>query len=397
MEKTVLVNLNVSNDSNFEADSGYVFQKLLWTHMCQQQQNLRVLFLGHRLNTQQWHSNITMVPFHDKYDKFSTRFNFDWHRLRDRFENLPEIDLIYNNQPESTLDFKMLFSSMYGREVPAVSYYHYLPFHYEENGIEWDPSQNLHGFSAPAILGRNLEALQVSELGFVGSEFGKGILQRVLRERYINVLGENLEVFSPPIEPDLFSRESATNSHPRILYNQRLYKHYGTERVIDAVKSVSRTRDVRFVVTDPTGERSFERDRLDPHVRKFREALAAMPFVDRIHCATRAEYHALLSEVDLGIAPVKPSALWSMAVADMLSVGTPVLCPNVGAFPELVPESEELLFDAGGSDLEKKIHAVLDQTSDPALQEKYRSNVRRYIAPDMAKEMYGHLSPFLTT
>lgn len=395
MEKTVLVNLNVSNDSNFEADSGYVFQKLLWRHICEQRRNVKVLFLGHRLNTEKWHPSVTMVPFHDKYDKFSTRFNFDWHGLRDLFENLPQVDLIFNNQPESTLNLKMLFSSMYGKEVPAVSYYHYLPFHYEQDGIEWDPSQNLHDFSAPAILNRNLEALQVSELGFIGSEFGRGILQRALRERYQHVLGENLRIFSPPIEPELFERESATNSHPRILYNQRLYKHYGTERVIEAVHNVSETRDVRFVITDPTGERSFERDRLDPHVRKFREALAAMPFVDRIHCSTRAAYHDLLTEVDLGIALVKPSALWSMAVADLLSVGKPVLCPNVGAFPELVPESRELLFNADGSDLEEKIHAVLDQSFDGGMREKYRSNTRRYSAPDMAREMYQHLSPFL--
>lgn len=396
MEKNVLVNLNVSNDSNFEADSGYIFQKLLWTYMCQQQKDLRVLFLGHRLNTEQWHPNITMVPFHDKYDKFSTRFNFEWHRLRDRFANLPEVDLIYNNQPESTLDFKMLFSSMYGKEVPAVSYYHYLPFHYGEDGIEWDPSQNLQGFSAPPILGRNLEALQVSELGFIGSKFGKGILQRAQQEQTNGDSSDNLKVFSPPIEPDLLTTESTHNAQPRILYNQRLYKHYGTERVIDAVHNVSHERDVRFVVTDPTGDRSFERDRLDPHVRKFREDLDAMPFVDRIHCASRADYHALLAKVDLGIAPVKPSALWSMAVADMLSVGTPVLCPNVGAFPELVSENEELLFDADGYDLEVKIHAVLDQASDPAVQNSYRRNMERYAAPDMAREMHEHLSPFLT-
>lgn len=395
LEKTVLVNLNVSNDSNFEADSGYIFQKLLWTHLCKMRRDLRVLFLGHRLNTEQWHPNITMVPFHTKFDKFSTRLHFDWHGLKDRFQHLPQIDLLYNNQPESTLNFKTLFSSMYGHEVSAASYYHYLPFHYDANGIVLDPSQNLHDFSARPILGRNLESLELSDVSFIGSEFGKGILLRAYRERYRDVLQPHLEVFSPPIEPELFKQQRETNGRPSILYNQRLYKHYGTQQVIDAVRQVASEREVQLVVTDPTGERSLERDRLDPAVRRFREELSSLPFVERIHCATRGQYHALLSRVDLGIAPVKPSALWSMAVADLLATGRPVLCPDVGAFPEIVPNTPELLFAENGSDLPQKIHATLDATSskDP---EEYKANVRRYDAPEMAREMSRHLSSFLS-
>jgi|GEM_PF-958816 len=394
-EKTVLVNLNVSNDSNFEADSGYIFQKLLWTHLCQMHRDLRVLFLGHRLNTEQWHPNITMVPFHTKFDKFSTRLHFDWHALKDRLQHLPQVDLLYNNQPESTLNFKTLLCSMYGHEVPATGYYHYLPFHYDANGIVWDPSQNLQEFTARPILGRNLESLELADKSFIGSQFGKDILLRAYRERYRDALEPQLEVFSPPIEPELFRQQSVTNGRPSILYNQRLYKHYGTERVIQAVQQVASERDVTFVVTDPTGERSVERDRLDPAVRRFREELGKLPFVERIHCATRKGYHELLSRVDLGIAPVKPSALWSMAVTDLLATGKPVLCPNVGAFPELVPNTPELLFAEDGGDLPQKIHAALDAAahSDP---ETYKANVRRYDAPQMAREMSDHLSPFLS-
>ncbi|MDD4287512.1 MAG: glycosyltransferase [Candidatus Peribacteraceae bacterium] len=395
LEKTVLVNLNVSNDSNFEADSGYIFQKLLWTHLCEMRRNLRVLFLGHRLNTEQWHPNISMIPFHTKFDKFSTRLHFDWHALKDRFQHLPQVDLLYNNQPESTLNFKTLLSSMYGKEIPAVSYYHYLPFHYDAQGMVLDPSQNLHGFSAVPILGRNLEALELSDKAFIGSAFGRDILLRAYRERYRAALDPQLEVFSPPIESELFTQPKRKNGMPHILYNQRLYKHYGTQQVIDAVRQVASTRDIHFVVTDPTGERSLERNRLDPGVRQFREDLGNLPFVDRIHCSTRQQYHALLSRVDLGIAPVKPSALWSMAVADILATGNPVLCPNVGAFPELVPHTPELLFAEDGSDLPEKISATLDRNgqADP---ETYKANVRRYDAPAMAREMLGHLSPFLT-
>lgn len=397
MEKTILVNLNVSNDSNFEADSGYIFQRLLWTHICEQQRNLRVLFLGHRLNTEQWHPNVTMVPFHHKYDKFSTRYHFDWHGLRNRFENLPKVDLLFNNQPELTMNLKTLFSSMYGGEVPAVTYYHYLPFHYDGDAIQWDPSQNVADFAAaPQTLGRNFEGLELSEKGFIGSAFGRGLMQKAYRQRYKESLPTDLEIFSPPLETELFSAENTPNGIPRILYNQRLYKHYGTECVIDAVCNVAKKRDIRFVITDPTGERSYERDRLDPHVKQFRERLTQMPFVDRMHCASRDAYHQLLTQVDLGIAPVKPSALWSMAVADLLACGKPVLCPNIGAFPELVPNNPELLFQPDGSDLEERIHKVLDDGANGKQSEQYRSNVRRYEAQAMAQKMYEQLSPILS-
>ncbi len=375
--KNIFMNLNISNDSNFEADSGYVFQRILWKTICSKRDDIRLFFLGHVLNGIPWHENVTMLPFHDNYNKFATRFHFDWHKLAELAKDLPHMDLVINNQPEHTLAFKMLFGTLYGGEVPTMSYYHYLPFYYEGDQITFDESQNLAGFSAPYILGRNLEGVDLSNMNLVGSQFGRSIIQKAYKERRGKDPNKPIEAFAPPIESELFEGSSKVRGGvKRVLYNQRLYQHYGTEAVIDIMNKVARDQKVQLVITDPTGQRSTERDKLDPKATEFKRTLADLPFVSIEHCETREDYHNLIRSIDLGIAPIKPSALWSMAVADILASGKPVLCPNMGAFPELVPNSRQLLF-SNMDEFRIKLTALLagDMEADPAVM---RSNVRMH-------------------
>lgn len=261
-ERNVFVNLNVSNDSNFEADSGYVFQKLLWRKLTELDEMTRVFFMGHQKTTEPWNDRVTMIPFHDRFDKYSARFHFDWHRLRDVLRSMPQMDVVINNQPEHTLAMKMLFSSEYDHEVPVVSYYHYLPFHYDGSALALDESQNLHGFAAAHIMRRNIEAMGVSDLNLIGSNFGKGICQRAFEDCRRKELRQPFEVLSPPIEDELFQARKTTRGEiARVLYNQRLYKHYGTEQVIDLLDELSREEGFELVVSDPTAKRSADLDR----------------------------------------------------------------------------------------------------------------------------------------
>ncbi len=387
-ERNVFVNLNVSNDSNFEADSGYVFQKLLWRKLTELDEKTRVFFLGHKTTTELWNDRVTMIPFHDRFDKYSTRFHFDWHGLKDVLRKLPQMNLVVNNQPEHTLAMKMLFSSEYDHEVPVVSYYHYLPFHYDSSALAFDESQNLHGFAAAHIMRRNIEAMGVSDLNLIGSNFGREICRRGFEDCRRKELRQPFEILSPPIENELFQAGKTTRDGiARVLYNQRLYKHYGTEQVIDLLDELSREERFELVVSDPTAKRSAERNRLDPHVNGIRERLTRFPFIRMTQSETRRAYHELLSSVDFAVAPIKPSALWSMAVTDVLASGKPVLCPNMAAFPEMVPSSPDLLFN-DRREFRAKFRAVLRGESgvdiDPA---KLRSNVEAYGEEKTAQRM----------
>lgn len=146
-----------------------------------------------------------------------------------------------------------------------------------------------------------------------------------------------------------------------------------------------------MVVSDPTGKRSTERDRLDPSVNGIRERLARFPFIRMSQSETRSAYHELLSSVDFAVAPIKPSALWSMAVTDVLASGKPVLCPNMAAFPEIVPSSPDLLFN-DRRDFRAKFKAILRGESgvdiDPA---RLRSNVEAYSEVKTAQRMLQFL------
>lgn len=386
----VFMNFNVSNDSNFEADSGYVFQRVLWQEILRIRQQMQLFFLGHTKNTESWHDRTNMLPFHDRYDKFSTRFHFDWHGLGDLMEGLPEMDVVINNQPEHTLALRMLFATK-GQQPSFASYYHYLPFHYEEGEFTLDPSQHVGGFSAPFILGRNLEAAEASRWNLIGSQFGKEIFLKAYRDFRGKDFEGHLDVFSPPVESELFldNPEKENKTKPRILYNQRLYKHYGTEALIKVFEDLSKQHDFDLVITDPTGQRSIQRTRLDPAVNEFRSYLSSLSFVKVEHCVTRDDYHRLLRSIDAAVAPIKPSALWSMAVADVLAVGSPVFCPEMGAFPELVPNTPDLLFN-GPEELFEKLTAWLrGEVEFSAID--LRSNVTTHRADNAAQHLLNIL------
>ncbi|MEZ4087707.1 MAG: glycosyltransferase [Candidatus Gracilibacteria bacterium] len=385
MSMNILVNLNISNDSNFEADSGYIFQKLIWEQICSMREDINVFLLGHKSMGEEWGRHMKIIPIFEKFDKYSTRFHFDWLNLREIVRNLPKIDLVINNQPEHSLALKLLLASEYNKIVPLVSYYHYLPFHYINGKIVFDESQNLLGFPAKFIMKKNLEAMAVSDLNLIGSDFGIEICRKACQEFYP---GEKLGPFKklpPPVEQTLFKQKQHTvKSLPKILYNQRLYKHYGTDKLVDILCDLAQEVRFELIVSDPTAKRSSERNRLDPHVAKIREKLNGLPFAKIQHGETREDYHSIINNIDIAIAPLKPSALWSMAVADVLAAGKPVLCPNVGAFPEIVEQTPGLLFDSE-SELISKLKQLIEKSKYS--EEQLKSNVKGVHETQIAKAM----------
>ncbi|EKD64400.1 MAG: hypothetical protein ACD_51C00005G0001 [uncultured bacterium] len=76
-----------------------------------------------------------------------------------------------------------------------------------------------------------------------------------------------------------------------------------------------------------------------------------------------------------------------MAVTDVLASGKPVLCPNMAAFPEIIPCSPDLLFN-DRREFRAKFRAVLRGENgvdiDPA---KLRSNVEAYSEEKTAQRM----------
>jgi len=95
--------LNVSNISNIEADSGYIFQKLLLNYVVETKSDIEVYLICPK-DTPEINENIKHIILDDNYlNKYSVRFNFPWNKLMEFSGIFKDLDLIIVNQPELKL------------------------------------------------------------------------------------------------------------------------------------------------------------------------------------------------------------------------------------------------------------------------------------------------------
>lgn len=337
----VLSFLNVSNPSNLAADSGFVFQRLLLEELER---------MGHRV----WlvapeevalMTSVHVLPLAAPPTKYHARYDFDWKAVSAATAAVwPEVDVVLVNQPELAASLAALATVMTARRVPIVCYVHYLPI----EGVCQDgsaiPDASLDdGAMARWITSNIRSAVENSDLTLIGSEFGGEILRRHVGSP------RRLAILPPPVEPSL--AELATRDPDpwplKLLYNHRLYAHYGTEILFDWLDRayVSTGEGFEVWLTDPTGERSEVRRKFDHASQALRDRVVARPYVRVFGAQARGDYHELIARTHVGLAPLRCGPLWSMSLCDVLAAGRDILLNGAGGFTELARMGMQTPYD----------------------------------------------------
>jgi glycosyltransferase involved in cell wall biosynthesis len=316
------------------------------------------------------HERVYPIPLEHGKNKFESRFNFPWRDLEGKLvQVMPKVDLMYVNQSELATNFRALAATLVPeRRIPLVSYFHYVPiepphFHFEPgaedydlvadlegqkalSSLRFDHTQNKHGL-ARQIFMRQIEALDGSDCSITCSKFGADLLVGSA-QKIVPSVSPKMAVIAPPVsfEEAKLGTDIKKADKKRILFNHRLYSHYGPRELFGFLDQFyERVRkDFEVLVTDPTHGKSAERQKLDPNATANKEELLRRPYVKLVHSAGREDYYRELGKCHMTIGPFKPSALWSMSVVDAMACGVPAVCPYYACFPEMLGVGSNLLF-----------------------------------------------------
>lgn len=338
---TLLSYLNVSNASNLQADSGYVFQECLLAGL--RDLGWDTVLVGppgiERVST----SRTITIPM--PQSKYGVRYSLPWDLLDASLADLPAPpDALLVNQPELAAPLLSLTSRHAGHRIPMGVYFHYVPVESvaADGTVRFDPSLDDDGLAA-SIWTRQIEAATLADVAMIGSAYGRDLFLAAADQPWR--LAERFALVPPPrTAGSTAAVRPATDGPVTLLYNHRLYAHYGTAELIDRLVALGARRPgaFRVLVTNPTGERSAERRRLDPSIDLALERLRALPFVEVVAAPDRQSYDRVLARTDVAIGPLRENALWNMAIVDAMAHGAPVVAYDRGAFPEIVGDPSML-------------------------------------------------------
>ncbi|HKU75023.1 MAG TPA: glycosyltransferase, partial [Pyrinomonadaceae bacterium] len=295
------------------------------------------------------HPNVTPIQPRYALTKYQARFEFDWRELTLLLERTrpTKIDLLWVNQAEQAGNVTALVRNLERRSVPVFTYFHYpCVVGVSEAGPSYDPSLNDWSLGALIHL-RQYEALVCSDLAAVGSQFARELLLTSFKQLFLSVPEDRLITIPPPVDFDHVGEVTLPNRDPpTILYNHRLYEHYGTEQLINWIEHFKNTfsHSFKLLVTDPLVGRSSEQERLDSSVSKGRIRLRKLPYAQVVTPRNRSHYIELVRSATVGLAPFREAPPWSMAAIDVMACGRPLLAPVTGPFPEILARRSSLLF-----------------------------------------------------
>jgi hypothetical protein len=337
----ILSMLNVSNRERLGADSGAIFHRLLFENLARGDIECVIaspVDLGLR--------NVRWARFEPGSSKYDVRFRFDWDAAA-RLLLAEKPELLFVNQVEQTSHFRALLVTL-GLSTRLITYCHYWPvIQIGEGSTIWDSSLD-HAGLAQIIILRILAAALTSDHFFVTSEYAKALLFRSAQHYNVQIPEERVAILPCPADPEFITAEPRSfMGSNQILYNHRLYRQYGTDFFINIARHYEQS-PVKFVVTDFFGERNTDRKALDIYVDQYRTILSSLHnVIVRSDGHDRRIYRdEIVQCVDVGLAPYRLNANWSMSAVDCMGLGIPVAAPNIASFPEFVPN--ELLFSSQG-------------------------------------------------
>lgn len=338
----ILSYLNLSNASNLEADSGYVFQRTILYELAKS--GHEVILVGPP-NMPNLPPTICSIEIEMSESKFGIRYGFAWKVLKQKLQDIAgSIDIILMNQSELSVPFSLMMSELTGKKVPIVTYFHYLAVRQFQDGkVIWDPSQNFMDV-ASFSWSRQINSALYSNACIIGSEFGKDLFLKCSGEFSQSLEGKFL-IIPPPVKRLGEANLRTGNDPPIIFYNHRLYDNYGGKKVFELLAKVHKKVPFQVIITDPTAGRSQIRNKLDASINRTKEFIKTLDFAQIMHFQTQEEYYRAIENIDVGLAPLRIGALWSMSTADVMSAGRPVLAPDKEVFQDIINESD-LLFSS---------------------------------------------------
>jgi len=375
----ILSFLNVSNISNLEADSGYVFSRMVLHELVKC--GHEVVFIG-PANMPNLASEIEVVEVDFPQSKYGVRFGFPWLDLKAKLATVADdIDVIIVNQSELTIPLAMMMFEMTGKKIPCATYYHYLAIQDTENGTPvFDPSLDDHAV-AEFIWRRQVESAQFSDCAIIGSEFGKQLFLSGASDK--DGLADKFAIIPPPVPEMANGVERKPNEVPVLLYNHRLYEHYGTRDIFNVLRELSSHHDFVVHVTDPTHKRSLIRAKLDGSIDDIKQWIRDLPFVRFQHLETQSDYCDAIGSTDIALAPLRVGALWSMAMADAMSFGVPVVAPDKGAYLEVVGD-QELMYRSN-----EELYSILDRLLSDSTLRASKGDAAKQRTSEISAELIG--------
>lgn len=341
--------INVSNLQDLNADSGVIFQLMLANGLSNLGVSLCIVGPPTKAFVQMPIPGCSKAFLQFGSNKYAVRFHFDWNAVLALIE-AQQPDIIFVNQIELASHFRAVLTQINGKAVQLISYCHYIPIltpALRLDGMEVDPSQNDNSLGHAIVL-KMAAGIVASDIVLVQSDYAASLLNDIMAGLGID-RRNRVHVLSPPLDPAfLVSSVPPRPGNTRIVYNHRLYEHYGTAAAIDLLSSVACECDAHIIVTDLTAHRSTERARLDTSVDLYKRRLRDLPFVQIVGgSTTRAQYRGFVASCCAGLAPLRRGAVWSMACVDCMGLGVPVVAPRWASFPEFIPH--QLLFDSTDS------------------------------------------------
>lgn len=377
----ILSFLNISNLSNLEADSGFVFQRTLLEELAN---NGHDVWLVASKGTKSFVKNINCIEIDFTDSKYGVRFGINWIELKTKINNVAnKIDILFVNQSELTIPLSVLLTEITGKKIPVITYFHYIAvqgFDSNNNTCVYDESLNINCI-AHYIWQRQVESALYSDHNIIGSNFGYYLFLNASGKA--DILRNKFSIIPPPVADIMLNNNNEVNYKnvtPSIVYNHRLYNHYGGKLVFEWLEEISENINFNVVVTDPTANRSMTRKSLDTSVTNVKHYLSKLNFVEISHFPTQEEYYRQLQYIDFGIAPFRTGALWSMSTADVMANSKPVIAQNKEVFREIIKDSD-LFFDSK-EDFQYIVQRLL-------LDSKFRKQ-----KGVLSKKQTEHLKPF---
>ncbi|KDM90011.1 glycosyltransferase family 1 protein [Photobacterium galatheae] len=330
----ILSILNISNIDDINCDSGFVFQCLMAKEA--KQHNFSFSLIGPDIPA----FREVDFPGEKIYldiggSKYESRYKFPWDEFS-RIIDEVKPDTIFNNQIEYAPIIRAILETKQ-QDCQIYSYIHYLPV--EPNGDKFNIDSAMSGKKiSETLLMSIVSGVFSSDKLFIQSNFAKELMHKVLETYNMQHLSCKVFISPPPVDSRMVKSDKLRRRE--IIYNHRLYKHYGTEEFIEKISLLSEKTNFTLKVCDPMPSRSRERNRLDPYVSQIKSHIQELPFSEIFNEGyNRDKYCDQILSARLAIASFRKGAVWSMSVLDCLSLGTPVLAPDIACYRELVPES----------------------------------------------------------
>ena len=221
--------LNVSNRENLTTDSGYIFYSILAPFFCKNANKFTFV-------------SPEPLPFEKveniKYDfgktKYEVRFSFDWEKI-EKIILKTKPDILLLNQIELIPNYKILLKTL-GLEIPVIGYAHYIPYHVKNYKTKEDPSLNAGDINKSIKL-NFISGLEAADKIFVHSKTALHLIKVLYNELGIKFVRRKFIINPPPCDKLFYDKPSRTN-YSKIVYNHRLYSHYGTDFLLDLIKQL---------------------------------------------------------------------------------------------------------------------------------------------------------------